>query len=567
MRRREFLQRVGVAAPVAMVGGNAAASAARQPQHPSTADPRVMVYDDGRHGAPLYQFSPPPDPKSFVFSVDQLVSTGVDTLVYMVGLEGGMALYDSRVSQKWGDNIKKWTHPVFYRAARQLRELIANGHDPLKLLCDRCHEKGMFFVAANWLGLQGGSKIPSRGFGRKSDFVYDHPQYEVGDENDPRAQNIDSQRFSWLHEGVREERFRVYEELLVRYETDGVELNLAEFVPLCKFSEGDRVAPLLTNWIHRLREAAERGATAQGIKKRIYVRIPAYPEVWKALGYDVETWARDGLVDGLVCMGGTMESPIDHGPDLSAAVAACEGTNCKTLVGFSDLLGRQFERAATPEMIWGAAANGYAQGADGFAIVEYHFTPNGFPLTEEDVWTLRLLPHPDLLASADKLYRARSVRRGMQNEPDWTIRDKITLPATLNVGQPVSATVRVADDVAAVQADGRLESIHLRVRLTSIEPSLNDVRVTLNGKELPESLLRLEDLTYRLYKLGAINPYGFIYEFALTPEFFPKQGENVVAVTLVKKDPDIDVEMGVYDVDCPIRYRVHRNFNEQPIDY
>ena len=59
------------------------------------------------------------------------------------------------------------------------------------------------------------------------------------------------------------------------------------------------------------------------------------------------------------------------------------------IAGFSDLLGRQLERAATQPMIWAAASNAYARGADGFAIVEYHWTPNGWPWTSEEYETLR----------------------------------------------------------------------------------------------------------------------------------------------------------------------------------
>jgi hypothetical protein len=59
-------------------------------------------------------------------------------------------------------------------------------------------------------------------------------------------------RFSFLHPEVRQERFRVFEELFSRYETDGVELNLAEddsAFPYCRFDQVDRLAPLMTQWI------------------------------------------------------------------------------------------------------------------------------------------------------------------------------------------------------------------------------------------------------------------------------------------------------------------------------
>ena len=93
------------------------------------AEPRVFTCDDGRHTAALYQFEPPLNPEDVALSVDQLVGTGVDTLIYTPVLIGGSVLYDSAVAQKIGDNIEKWVHPVYYRTARNVQQLAADGHD------------------------------------------------------------------------------------------------------------------------------------------------------------------------------------------------------------------------------------------------------------------------------------------------------------------------------------------------------------------------------------------------------------------------------------------------------
>ena len=569
MQRREFIQTLGAAAPAA-IGTRAAELAAVGPAgamvRPSE-EPRVFLYDDGRHAAPLYQFAPPLKPADLMFTVDQLVGSGVDTLVYFAGLEGGVALYDSRVAQRWGDNVTRWTHPVFYRAARHIHKLIAEGHDPLKLLCDRCHEKGLWFIASNYLTLLGGKRTADGGMGRKSDFVYEHPQFQVGPDDDPRAKGVTSYRFSFLHEAFRMERFKVFHELLLRYETDGIELNLAEFAPYCTFRQIGQLAPVLTEWLRALRDTARKAEESQGRRKRIYVRIPAHPDAWKLLGYDVPTWVREKLVDGLMCLPGLMESPMDQGVDLSGAVHLTEQAACRVIAAFSDLLGRQLERAATQPMIWAAAANAYHGGANGFAIVDYHWTPNGWPWTNDDYKTLRLLGHPDLLATADKIYRARSALRRPELWDDWLPGVPLALPQPLEESKPVAVGLKIADDLKLRGAEGTVQSVHLRVRLTNLEPSLNDVRIELNGQLLPDSIRRLGDLTYRLYRLGAINPYGFVYDFQLPGELYPKIGDNNVKVTLLKHDPNIDTRIELYDVDCAVNYRMHRHFQQPPIDY
>ena len=52
MDRRTFLQAVGASAPAALPAGEVAGHAGAT----ASAEPRVLVYDDGRHAAPLYQF-------------------------------------------------------------------------------------------------------------------------------------------------------------------------------------------------------------------------------------------------------------------------------------------------------------------------------------------------------------------------------------------------------------------------------------------------------------------------------------------------------------------------------
>jgi hypothetical protein len=570
MQRRTFLQNLGTAVPAGVVAAGATEASGKKASASETSatgnaaskqanEPHVFLFDDGRHAACLYQFEPPITPGDLAYNVDQLVDSGVDTLVYFAGVEGGVVLYDSQVAQTWGDNVTRWTHPVWYRAGRNIQQLIRAGHDPLKVLCNRCNEKGIFFIASNWVNLLGGDRKTYGGQGRKCDFVYDNPQLQVGPESDPRAKAVPPERFSFLHPEVRAYRFRIFEELLSRYQTDGIELNLLNDIPFCKFSQTEQLAPLMTEWIRELRAIAVKAEQQQGRRKRIYARLPSQPAAWKTLGYDVTTWIREKLVDGLMVLPAEMEGAMDQHVDYSSVIKLARQNDCRVLVAFSGLIARQFEQYATQSMIWAAAANGYAQGADGFGLAEHHWTPNGWPWTDEEYATLRLLGHPELLATADKLYRARSAKRGQSRET-WLPGGELELPRELIEGQPVGVPLRIADRLDRWHAQGRVDSVRLRVRITNIEPSLNDVRVSLNGRELPASRVELNDLIYRLYNKGAIGPYGYVYEYDLPREHFPKPGKNLVDVTLTKKDGMIDTRFELYDVDLAIRYRKHRNF-------
>ena len=541
------------------------------------AEPRVFTCDDGRHTAALYQFEPPLSPEDVALSVDQLVGTGVDTLIYTPVLIGGSVLYDSAVAQKIGDNIEKWVHPVYYRTARNVQQLVADGHDPMRLLCDRAHRKGIWFLAAGWLTVTGGVREAFAWEGGNSDFALDHPEFQVGQDQDPRAAHVSPLRFSFLRREVREERLLLFEELLSRYETDGVALDLVQHAPLCRFDQVDALAPVLTQWIRELRGAAQVAEAAQGRRKRIYVQVPAHRETWKTVGLDVAGWVSEGLVDGLICHSGLPLRAIDQDIDLSWAKAATSGTDCRVLAAFGSSLARQFKATATAPMIWAAAANAYAQGADGFGLYGGGWHQSGWPWHAGAYGTLRPLAHPDLLDTADKLIRAVSTpeppsAHGLTRYPSegmesWTPGVGPALPRNLVEGRPVEIRLRISDDLQRRQSEGRVAAVRLRVRISHLEAKLNEVRVELNGRELPASLLHLKDLTYRQHRERVVIPYGYLYDYHLTPAYFPTPGHNLVTVTLVRRDPNIEPPFQVYDVDCVINYRSHRHFERDPIDY
>ena len=529
-----------------------------------TSQPRVLMTDDGRHASYLYQFEPPVGPEDVTFNIDQLVDSGVDTLSYGVCLEGGVVTYDSKVAPKWGYNVDQWTHSVWYRASRNLHQLIGDGHDPLRLMIDRSHEKGLWFLASSFVNFQGGERATDGGLGRKADFVYDHPQFQVGPEDDPRAAACDPKRFSFLHDEVRQQRYAVFAELLSDYATDGIDLDLADHVPMCRFDQAADLAPVMTAWLRSLRQVADAAQKEQGRRKRILVRIPANGQAWPMLGYEVEKWVAEGTVDGVLCMPGLVNGNVETHVDLAAPVAAAANTDCIVLAGFAQMLGRQYAQYATPQMIWAAAANAYLQGADGFAIADACTLPNGWPWTDAEYGAWRLLAHPEMLATCDKHYRVRS--DGGRPPPSWLPGGAPDLPCRLEEGVREEFELGMADDLARWHEVGRIESVVLEVRISSIEASLNQVRIDLNGRPLPDELLRLNDLGYRLIRGGAVGPYGFGYRYELPPDYHPEVGRNTIGVRLVRRDANISLPFEVRDIDCQVRYRRHRNFEGTPLD-
>ncbi|MBM3934172.1 MAG: hypothetical protein FJ319_07710 [SAR202 cluster bacterium] len=75
-------------------------------------------------------------------AVDELAGTPVDALMFCLG-DGRTVMHDTKVGELWGHNVEKWPHILFHRAAKNVRRLIDTGNDPLRVVADRAHAKGL----------------------------------------------------------------------------------------------------------------------------------------------------------------------------------------------------------------------------------------------------------------------------------------------------------------------------------------------------------------------------------------------------------------------------------------
>ena len=69
----------------------------------------------------------------------------------------------------------------------------------------------------------------------------------------------------------------------------------------------------------------------------------------------------------------------------------------------------------------------------------------------------------------------------------------------------------------------------MQVRFRNIEPAI-DVQVEFNGRVWLKFILRMIDFHFRIVKVGAINPYGCVYEYLLTPKIYASprvKGERI----------------------------------------
>ncbi|MYA79883.1 MAG: hypothetical protein F4X39_05070, partial [Acidobacteriia bacterium] len=139
MIRRNFLK-AGLSASAAAASSSTAASAGTEK---ASKKPNLLFYHDGRHPL-IYMYEPPMQKEQYEAAVDELAGTPIEALMFCLG-DGRTVLHDTKVGELWGHNVDQWPHLIFRRAHQNAKHLIDSGNDPLRVVCDRAHEKGLLF--------------------------------------------------------------------------------------------------------------------------------------------------------------------------------------------------------------------------------------------------------------------------------------------------------------------------------------------------------------------------------------------------------------------------------------
>ena len=486
--------------------------------------------------------------RDYLEPIDELVDLGIDTISYAVG-DCSVLLYATEVGERWGHNVDLTDHDVWYRAAQNAAAMIESGNDPLRLVCDRAHEKGFQFLPhmlLNMMHTDHGRVTACR----VADFTTEHPEWQVGPEPDyPVAAFDRPDRLSYAHPEVRANRLAVIEELVSRYPTDGIEVNFADYTPLIARREVPEHTETITGWVREIRGVCDRAAAEQGRTKRLVVRVPATLAVSKSHGMDVETWVREEIVDAAIAI------PVRGGwandtRDLREMVELAEGTGVKILAG-QDTAGEENSRSVNHA----AVANCYAAGAKGVLFHTYYPDPNRHPYDDEATGRIRFTGHPELLALKDKTFwlgpppeRSEAGKFGLKDQ----------LPLELEPGAPgPELTLEVSDDVAAKAGLGELWRCELRVLLNHRTHS-DSIRVLWNGVEVPESAQRWADWTYQLRPRPS-SVRGYRLHVDLKQDLLPKAGGNVLRVEALTKDQTLINSITVAEVEVVVEYLPHRN--------
>lgn len=477
--------------------------------------------------------------------VDDVAGTSVDTFVYMVQRGDGL-FYNSKVGQQFGSDMVDsgfWL-VAFYRAWHNMKSLEAQGLDPLTVLIDRSHQKGMEFIASyrvtSFLGME--------------QLVTFERSSTDGALNQPLTPGALA-----LPE-VRDHQFAILSELMTDYACDGLELDFGMGGVVPQDSTGEKIAPVLTKWIAEISSMARAHGGILGV--RIYPTVAANEE----MGLDVMEWIKRGLVDYLMPYHyGFLE--LDSQMPIGWVIDACSNTDI-SVYGYccahpggltpakpdrplgNDVEGRGgvFSESAS---IRAGAANLWTAGCDGL-MTWFARWPHG---DVERAW-LGQIGDPDLLTESSKVYRVLAEPLDDPARLQGLPQDGIVgvagyplqLPRQLTCGgAPATVELMLSDDVSGA-AGVRLLSVRLDVVVSNLMTA-DDLSVILNGHSLADAPLQ------RTYEVATYSGQRLSFELLHSPETRPSIGSNRLVVTLQGR-PSTMADRGValMSVECRVDY-------------
>ena len=364
--------------------------------------------------------------------------------------------------------------------------------------------------------------------GNRGDLKSDHPAFGLGD---------------FAQQEWRDFRFAIVEEVLSGYNIAGFELNLNHYAGRHYFhpDELDVGRTLMTEWIARISEAVRRS----GADRELAMRVPTSVDACLSLGFDVEEWARQGLVDLFNAESFAISSHLDVAANFGSMLRATEGSDSRVHGVIRNEINSDRVGTATIEMIRATACNYWDQGVAGLSLV--HWCGN-WPYGANFYEQLRELPFPEVMAAKDKIY---ALPTATKRAPDPGTAAQ--LPAGLEPNAAARVLLPVSDDLARWGDAGRVHEVILRLRITRVSER-DRFRFRLNGRELPADAMRKIDHVYQMSgpRYRSHSTYWFI--FKLARDHWPLQGGNEIEVTLLHRDPEITPELALRDVELEIRY-------------
>jgi hypothetical protein len=366
------------------------------------------------------------------------------------------------------------------------QELIDLGTDCLQAVIRFGHEHGMeVFWSMRMNDTHDVAHRPEKPYFLFPPLKSEHPEWLVGD-HVKRTPHGRWSSVDYARPEIRDLAFGFIEEVCRGYDLDGVELDF--FRHLCYFKStalggtaSDEERDMMTDLIRRVRKMTEQAGIERGRPILVAVRVPDSVGFCKDMGFDIECWMREGLVDMLITTCYFRLNPWEYSVELGHKY----GVPVYPCLSDSRVRGETRFRRSSVASYRGRAMNAWVAGADGLHLFN-HFDPNA------EIW--REIGDPETLLAMDKLYFV-NVRDGDPHNFLANGREYRTVPVfgpshpqLVSASEPVKLEIVIGDDIPETQRRGHKPDIKLHLEAPGIQ-KVEQLRAKMNGTELTDGVL------------------------------------------------------------------------------
>jgi hypothetical protein len=367
----------------------------------------------------------------------------------------------------------------------------------------------------------------------------EHPEMLIGDSSQRggAADGLAAAMWSGLdyaHKQVRDDRLWWIENSAKQYDLDGVDLNFFR-MPWCfKRGEEERNTPLMTDFIREARKRLDEISRRRGRPVLLGVRVPGTIETCNRIGFDIEAWLKEGLIDrmltggGYVCYSTPAEELVKLGHRFEVPVYPCINCPANYTLGGGNL------RAAASNLWWA--------GADGIYLWNFQYIPApgslGYGRLSPDQYKKHLpeIADPQRLKYLDKSFAV--------NQRVWEQYQRASAAAPLPVvlgGQEgegdQAIPVHIGDDIPSALRAGKLRDVVLRIHCSG---SVEGDALAVAFNMAPSTVTK--------------NSGDNQYRLPLQPRAV-KQGVNQLTITIAHRDASAKKPLAIEHINVDVRYQ------------
>jgi hypothetical protein len=288
--------------------------------------------------------------------------------------------------------------------------------------------------------------------------------------------------------GARDFTVSILRELAENYDFDGIDLDFSRGPPHLPVGQAWLYRDSVTEWLRQIRGVFQEVAKKRGRPLLLSARVAENVPGCHYDGLDIETWARENLVDILFLGSRSLDV------DIAGFRRAIAGRNIKLIPSLDDYhttdgYGISMMRPKTwlvhppIEFYRGVYNNWWHQGAEGVQTFNFHHVgPKDKLLVPQQKQAYREIGDPNVMRYLDKMFVVQ--RRYGEGGKTWNwylhVNPQPLLPAVIPAdGLPSIQTLYVSDDLMA--AGNRLRDVSLHVLLSGGDKAGDAIQAKLNG--------------------------------------------------------------------------------------